>query len=383
MLISTREEAFILRIGDIKVQEFKETYEKWRNMLFYTTLSIGIFVFAVEVLMYFILSMSNSIMQPVPKYLFKYLILPTILDGMVIFFGYIALKKSDRNKKYINYIPVIQMSIICMIVAYTHEYFSITQCIFCIPIFATTIFNNRDMTKKITIVNCFFLLLIFLNKKYSAINYSLDIYEYSETVISFSFIISVYLVCSVLVKYQEEKSDILKKSYMHQLEMQEMLNKDQKTGLYGYTMLFNTLQKMTSYKEEGIKDFALAIIDVDDFKNINDTYGHAMGDQIIIALAELMKKYCSDNHLPARFGGEEFAIIINEKEKSYYYDFIERLRKDFAKITSEIIKDTVTISCGIAKWTPSLSAEELFNNADSAMYLSKTTGKNRTTILNG
>jgi diguanylate cyclase (GGDEF) domain len=364
------------------MQEFEETYEKWRNMLFYTTLCIGIFVFAIEVLMYFILHRANSIMQPLPEYLFKYLMLPTALDGAVIFLGYIALKKSDRNMKYINYIPVIQMSIICMVVAYTHNYFSITQCVFCIPIFATTIFNNRAMTKNITMVNCLFLLIIFLSKKYSAINYSLDIYVYSETVISFSFIITVYLVCNVLIKYQEEKNDILQKSYMHQLEMQEMLNKDQKTGLYGYTMLFNTLQKMTSDNEECIKEFALAIIDVDDFKNINDTYGHAMGDQIIIMLAELMKKYCSDNHLPARFGGEEFAIILNEGEKSYYYDFIERLRKDFAKISSGIINDTVTISCGIAKWTPSLTAEELFNNADSAMYLSKTTGKNRTTILN-
>lgn len=359
------------------MKDYEELYEKWRNVLFYTNVSLAILVFAVEVLMYLVLARGNLILRPLPEYFLKFLILPTIVNSLVICVGYIFLKMSSPKKLFVNYIPVIQMSVLCVVVACTHNFFSVTQCIFSIPIFTTLIFNDKTMTRRIALLNFIFLILTFICRKYSVSN---D-YLLPEALVALSFTISVYIVCNILINYQEEKDMLVVKGYVHEIRMQQMLNKDQKTGLYGHTALFNTLKSKTSVDDGCTETFSLAIIDVDDFKKVNDTYGHAVGDQIIIALAELMKKYCSDKHLPARFGGEEFAIIINEQEKDFCYDFIEKLRKDFELITSEIINRTVTISCGIATWTPVLTAEELFNKADSAMYQSKTTGKNRTTIL--
>ncbi|MGE4213925.1 MAG: GGDEF domain-containing protein [Anaerotignaceae bacterium] len=361
------------------MKDYEELYEKWRNVLFYTNLGMSAFVFIVEVLMYFVLARGNLILQPLPEYLTKFLILPTIINCVVICVGYIALKRACPKMKFINYIPVIQMSVICMVIACTHSFFSVTQCIFCIPIFTTLIFNDKTMTKRVAVINFLFLIFVFISRKYSATNATMIAYLFPEALVSFSFTISVYIVCNILINYQEEKDMLIVKGYVHKIRMQEMLNKDQKTGLYGHTALLNTLKRKTSVEDGCAEEFALVIIDVDDFKKVNDTYGHAMGDQIIIALAELMKKHCGDKHLPARFGGEEFAIILNEQEKNYCFNFVEKLRKDFALITNDIINETVTISCGIATWTPSLTSEKLFNNADSAMHQSKTTGKNKTT----
>lgn len=360
------------------MKDYEELYDKWRYLIFYTNVSLSIFVFAVEVLMYLVLARGNLILRPLPEYFLKFLILPTIINCAVICLGYIFLKISSPKKIFINYIPIIQMSVICLVIACTHNFFSVTQCIFSIPIFTTLIFNDKTMTRRIALLNCLFLIFAFICRKYSVSN---D-YLIPEALVAFSFTISVYIVCNILINYQEEKDMLVVKGYVHEIRMQQMLNKDQKTGLYGHTALLNTLKRKTSVEDGFTEKFSLAIIDVDDFKKVNDTYGHAVGDEIIIALAELMKKYCSDNHLPARFGGEEFAIILNEQEKDLCYDFIEKLRKDFELKTSEIINRAVTISCGIATWTPSLTAEELFNKADSAMYQSKATGKNRTTILN-
>lgn len=359
------------------MKDYEELYEKWRNVLFYTNVSLSIFVFAVEVLMYFVLARGNLIFRPLPEYFLKFLILPTIINCVVICVGYIFLRMTSPKKLFINYIPVIQMSVICAVVACTHNFFSVTQCLFSIPIFTTLIFNDKTMTRRIALLNFIFLIFTFICRKYSVSN---D-YLIPEALVALSFTVSVYIVCNILINYQEEKDMLVVKGYVHEIRMQQMLNKDQKTGLYGHTALLNTLKSKTSVEDGCAEKFSLAIIDVDDFKKVNDTYGHAVGDQIIIALAELMKQYCSDKHLPARFGGEEFAIILNEQEKDFCYDFIEKLRKDFELITREIINGTVTISCGIATWTPALTAEELFNKADSAMYQSKTTGKNRTTIL--
>jgi len=201
-----------------------------------------------------------------------------------------------------------------------------------------------------------------------------------DTIIAFVILIASGFICSLLIKYQKEKNDIIYKGNLQQLELQDQINKDQKTGLYGHRMLMNTLYKMVKASQDTKAKFTLAIIDIDDFKKVNDTHGHLRGDKVILTLATLMQQNDGENCFLSRFGGEEFAIIFIGLDENYAFEFLEKLRMNFEKQTVFYNNEAITLSAGIAEWKPGLDSNTLFNNADTAMYTAKTSGKNRTVI---
>lgn len=359
---------------------YKKTFDKWRTMLLRTNLFLVIIVLIVELIMYFVLKRSNLILQPTNVYLMDYLIRPTLLNIAIIGVGHTLSKLLPSDSKLVFFIPSIQLSFCCAVVASTHYTFPVTLGIFCLPLFTTVIFSNSILTWHIGILCSFLLAFVLFFRKLSQDDFSKDIYFWPESIVAFFILFGTIYVCNVLIKFQEEKSDLITQSYAKQLEMQKRLNKDQKTGLYGATIFKNQLEIMTARSERTNEPLALAIIDIDDFKKINDTYGHLKGDNAILKLTEIMKMKCRKNMFMSRFGGEEFAIIFSENETASAIDFCEKLRQQFEDLRYDFMEDVLTVSIGIAFWRPECNSIELFENADAAMYSAKNNGKNKITI---
>ncbi|MGB8451965.1 MAG: GGDEF domain-containing protein [Anaerocolumna sp.] len=362
------------------MKEFDLIHEGWRNKLRNTNFILTLLVFLVEIIMFFILKKSDLIEQPINEYLRCFLIVPTILDCLVLYIGNVVMNHMPSDSQYINYIPILQMSVICMIIASTHNIFSVTLCLFCFPLFTTVMFSDKKMTRIIGIICSLFLILSLLYRKASLYRPKNDRYFYAEAIVSIAILIATYILCNVLIRFAEEKTNIIHHSYLKQIQMQELLNRDQKTGLFGHTIFMNTLDSMIEKANKTLKPFAVAVIDIDDFKKVNDTHGHLKGDQIIIVLADLMKKYFNENQVIARYGGEEFAIIFSGNELNHGIDLLEKLRIAFESQKYSFMEDKITISIGIAEWRQGWTSEQLFEAADSAMYSSKSGGKNRTII---
>jgi len=362
------------------MQEFVETYEKWRKMLLHTNQCLVVFVFVVEFLISVLLKESDLMLQSANVYLMDFLIIPTVLNLLILLAGQIALKFTKPDSEMINYIPSVQLSLICMVVACTHFMFSSTLCIFCMPPFTTVIFGDRKMTKLVGIICGAALTGVFLCRRFSVYRLSPDPYFWTEAIIAFAVLFASVAVCSVLIKFQKEKSDTIQRGYLSNLEMKEQLSRDQKTGLYGNAVFMNTLAEIVKTSEATGNMIAVAFIDIDDFKRINDSQGHLRGDQVILKLAELMQQNNSGNTFMARFGGEEFAIIFRDEKTGTAFDFLENLRIKFSELKYTFVQDTITISIGLAVWKSGCTPEELFDHADTAMYASKAAGKNRTTI---
>ena len=362
------------------MQEFDVTYEKWRRMLLHTNLVFVVFVFLVELLMFFLFQKSNLLEQSLQEYMIHFLILPTGANFLILIIGYIAKKFVGTDSQTINYIPAVQQVLICLVVASTHFYFKGTLCIFCLPLMTTVIFGDRKMTYFVGILCSFALLAALLCRKYSEFALEDDSYILMDAIVAYAVLLSAGILCNVLIKFQKEKSDIIQEGYIRQLEMHEQLNKDQKTGLYGNNTFMNMLARVVDSLETDPKPIAVAFIDIDDFKQVNDMYGHLKGDQVILHLAELMKKRETADHLLARFGGEEFAVIFCGDEVNRAFSFLENLRHEFEIMQYSFGGDRITISIGLAVREPGWTPEELFDHADAAMYVSKSQGKNRTTI---
>ncbi|MEW6526822.1 MAG: diguanylate cyclase [Spirochaetota bacterium] len=127
---------------------------------------------------------------------------------------------------------------------------------------------------------------------------------------------------------------------------------------------------------------SITIIDIDHFKNINDTYGHPVGDIVLIQLANMLKSLQSENYTPARFGGEEFVVIFPGVQATEAKKIIDRIRLQFSSInfkTNTPDKSfSVSFSAGISEYpSMGINLSELLSRADQALYSAKTDGRNR------
>lgn len=129
--------------------------------------------------------------------------------------------------------------------------------------------------------------------------------------------------------------------------------------------------------------FTMIMIDIDRFKKVNDTYGHLVGDDVLKYLSSLIKEITCKGDLCFRYGGEEFGIIVRDKNMEEVLKIAERLRINVAETISPTGKP-ITISLGIApSQEDDQRPEEIIKRADCALFQSKTNGRNRTTIYDG
>lgn len=127
-------------------------------------------------------------------------------------------------------------------------------------------------------------------------------------------------------------------------------------------------------------DFALVMLDIDDFKSINDNFGHNVGDAVLINVCNIIKNVIGQKRELYRYGGEEFIIIFNEEEKESVLVVSERIRRN---IEAMVLKEniSVTISIGVAFSNESrIYGVDILKKADQNLYKSKTSGKNRVTF---
>ncbi len=127
--------------------------------------------------------------------------------------------------------------------------------------------------------------------------------------------------------------------------------------------------------------FTILMIDIDHFKQFNDTYGHATGDQVLKEVATILKQTCRQTDMVARYGGEEFAVILEKATDEQGKQIAKKLRKAIEKKTKNKNHPPVTISVGLAefkKGDPSLeTADKLKESADKALYHAKAEGRNQ------
>jgi diguanylate cyclase (GGDEF)-like protein len=164
---------------------------------------------------------------------------------------------------------------------------------------------------------------------------------------------------------------------INKAQLQEMAITDYLTGLYIRRYFMSRLQDELIRSERYNKTFSIAMVDIDKFKNINDTYGHSAGDRVLKAAGEFFKENLRQTDVVARYGGEEFVICFPETNKKVAHILAERLRKRFSRIRLDKWP-RLTISLGITTYPEDgRDIETLIKNADSAMYAAKQNGRNK------
>ena len=161
--------------------------------------------------------------------------------------------------------------------------------------------------------------------------------------------------------------------------LRSLMTRDSMTGLYNHSTTTELISKALAQAHRDNTQHAMAMIDIDHFKAVNDTHGHLAGDQVIITLARLLKTRLRMSDIIGRYGGEEFVVLLKGVSDERACALIDALRHDFAQVDFHAggTRFRCTFSAGISRFPNHPSTESLRLSADQALYRAKHQGRNQ------
>lgn len=243
---------------------------------------------------------------------------------------------------------------------------------------------SYELIKNMVMMSLPFFIIILVIVLFLAIRISRPLYQlarYSENIVNVKGDVNTHLppVKSVVYEVKQLHHSIQEtvfelQRHIHQLDI------DLQTDALTNILNRRTFNLAISDHIKSYTPFSLIFVDIDFFKKVNDTYGHLVGDDVLKFLAKMMRELSREGDLCFRYGGEEFAIIIPNNDRDTAYTVAERLRKAL-ETTPSPTGEAVKISLGIAVYPDDgMKVKEIIAAADAALYRSKSTGRNKTTI---
>jgi diguanylate cyclase (GGDEF)-like protein/PAS domain S-box-containing protein len=169
-------------------------------------------------------------------------------------------------------------------------------------------------------------------------------------------------------------------------ELAKVANTDALTGLANRREFFHMLEHEIRRMHRTNNDVSLLLLDIDHFKQINDAYGHDIGDKVLVEVAGIIKNSLRETDLPARIGGEEFAVMLPDTPSDGAYWVAERIRMAVLKHNFMLGQDKQPVNCTISVGVSSaamgddVDASGLYKLADTRLYIAKNTGRNQVSV---
>lgn len=270
---------------------------------------------------------------------------------------------------------------ICASIAISHSYYLPTQCVFVIAIITASLISDTKciiFTMFDSVAMLFTAVLLY--KTFSPTWPFYIIFE--SAIVSSCLLLFTGIMANFIVRYNQKMNAKMQKYAVDLRKATYNAKLDAMTGLYHHAEFYNILHMLISKKDTTL---SVAIMDIDNFKAINDTFGHDNGDKVILSIAKCIKPINDDkNVFVARYGGEEFAFIFVNVPRNKVVDKLQEIRQTISNFKFDFdIDKSITMSCGMFECcTCAYSIEDVFNNADSALYYAKEHGKNRLVVYN-
>lgn len=181
-------------------------------------------------------------------------------------------------------------------------------------------------------------------------------------------------------KFKAAVSKVLDKFRKDLYSLHDMATRDEKTGIYNHRFFKSIFSLELEKAKRGKQRLAFAIIDIDFFKKFNDTYGHLLGDEILYELAQHLLKVIRKYDVVARFGGEEFFVLLPATTLTQAKRACERMRKSLFN-NAKLKKYGVTISLGVTEYKNRDTMQRMIKRADKGLYDAKKKGRNQVGVL--
>lgn len=312
---------------------------------------------------------SSVILLSAQQYLVQY----QFIDSIIFFsFGlfYIVptlLYRRHRDSGAIKYWIVFGTVLYIQIIMYIQNGLFDNTFYLCICIVATAVFFNARLTILTTLylVSSCSVLYIFFKPQFFPI-FRLE---------NFLALLIAFVIIGLTLSLQTVWS---KQLVQNQAVLFERASRDKLTNLYNRTYYDDTFNQLNETFRTTSVPFSLILIDIDNFKMINDKFGHITGDKVIIEIADRIRASCRKTDTVTRFGGEEFTVLLGGVLLPEAQHIAEKIRQSVNDQEIENIRCSVSV--GVTQIHPFERDHILFNRADTALYRAKNNGKNRVEV---
>ena len=302
------------------------------------------------------------------------IVLNTIINFIILVIGYILINIKKIEKHTGKFVPLLVLNLICIIFILRHQNI-LALILLTIPTMLSIIYTDKNITKINILLTILFTLICgsAILIKMTTVDYNF-IFSFSTTI---TFVIIALHISSAITSQEFYKKQLLNISVKERDYFLKKASTDELTKLCNHATYVSKITDCISNKSNLI----LAILDIDHFKKVNDTYGHDAGNVVLKRLAKCLKELENEDTMVARYGGEEFVILFENTTKAQVAKIMNKLKDDVNKIKFADLNNTgITFSCGIAKRDRKDDAESLFNKADKELYYAKNNGRNRVII---
>ncbi len=197
--------------------------------------------------------------------------------------------------------------------------------------------------------------------------------------ILFMINIGNFVLSTEIYKGSISQIEYIRSGYEKQCALAEELQREPLTNLYNRRSLAGAIERLMHLSNENGDNAILVFLDLDNFKQINDSYGHSAGDAVLITLAEVIISNLETNRSAFRYGGDEFVILMHNKNLAEAISIVEKIRREFFDTEFDFMQEQshCSLSIGIALYQKGWSSADWVKAADSAVYKAKQNGKNR------
>lgn len=351
---------------DEQIQNISRSPVWYRRVL--NVLWLIILVFAIDELVHIWLGYGDALPG-----LFK--------QGTIMIIIMSVLELISRNSVFRNdYLLIGTSVLIVSLIVSAHPDMAVATMTLFAPLFTSIIFFRKSLVvfAAVSSAAAFGLLYVLFPSLHSMFNLNdavtVMLIQLFAAYLALIAMNRAYEILSNLRQLHKAKQDLLVKTII----MDKLFKMDALTELYNHKTFHEYLEKLVEQSETNHLPLQLAVIDIDNFKRINDTYGHWAGDNILMRVGAILRSGITADDFVARYGGEEFAIIFTDKHLEQSYDILERIRSEIAGTPHEELGfKSVTVSIGLEEYKKGQGKELLFKNADASLYTAKKRGKNQ------
>ncbi|MGO4940322.1 GGDEF domain-containing protein [Fundicoccus sp. Sow4_D5] len=278
-----------------------------------------------------------------------------------------------------EYLAIILLIFFCACLCLQYRQASVLLASFIAPVLISTLFSNFRLTRQIFLI-AQVLMLVSAYMMYGTSRSTFD--SWTQVLTASGMLVGACLLARVQILHSRSTYT----NYQHIIQNNEQLELELKldplTRLYNRKAYQDMLPKIMEDCRASYQLLSLAVLDIDEFKQVNDTYGHAVGDRVLLMISYIIRQAAMDEFYAFRIGGEEFVFVFPEKSVDAASVLCEEILLNIERLSfSEMNNNGVTGSCGIAGMSRhSSSPIELFKVADAALYKAKNSGKNKIVI---
>lgn len=261
--------------------------------------------------------------------------------------------------------------------------YHVKSLIMLIPLLVSMIYLKNSYLKASSAVCLLYIIMLFLNT--SAYDYTLRVHNIITALIVAGTSLTGFGVIARgrdLMQSLENSVKSEQELRIQNIIMDRLSKIDPLTDLYNHKTFHEYLGWLIEHQQNNPFPLQLAVLDIDNFKLVNDQYGHWVGDIVLKKVASTIMEHIGTDDFAARYGGEEFVVILTAKPLEESHDIMKRVLTGIASMpVTEMEDKSVTVSIGMHDYRGEDSKSATFQQADDALYEAKKTGKNKIVIL--